>query len=75
MIPLIRITANQDFLHGEDRYVKGEDYDVEPELAGYFVGVGWADTDEDVKPTATPPPAEVDLDVQSSAQGQAATDG
>ena len=70
----MKITPNQDFLHGHDRYVKGEEYDVPPELAGYFVGVGWADSDEIDGPTE-PSPAEVDLDVQGSSQGQAATDG
>jgi hypothetical protein len=46
----MQITANQVFLHGEDRYEAGQTYDVAPELATHFVLAGWADS-----PDVTPP--------------------
>lgn len=60
----VSITATQKFLHGDGRYSKGRTYDVSPELAAYFVGVGWA-TSDDVPESAytTIPPT---LDVSSS---------
>lgn len=42
----MQITATQTFLHGRDRYEDGETYDVPDHLAGYFVAVGWATSDD-----------------------------
>ncbi len=38
------ITPNQVFLHEEDRYEPGQEYEVSPGLAAYFVNAGWADS-------------------------------
>lgn len=60
----MEITANQVFLHGGTRYEAGETYDVEPDLAGYFVHNGWA-TSPAINVGPPSAPAEVDLDVHS----------
>ena len=66
----MKITANQDFLHHRVRYTAGESYDVGPALAGYFVGNGWADPDEDIPGfERKPQPANVDLQIDSSTLG------
>ena len=67
---MVQITATQKFLHERGRYAKGRTYDVAPELAAYFVGAGWA-TSDDVPESAltTIPPT---LDVHSSDHGHTA---
>lgn len=65
----MKITANQVFLHGEDRYEAGETYDVPDALGGYFVGVGWADADG-IETGSTPDV--VDLEPHDVVQGQEA---
>lgn len=41
---MAKITPNQVFLHEEERYESGQEYDVRPGLAAYFVNAGWADS-------------------------------
>ena len=36
-----RIVPNQDFLHGQERFLKGKAYTVDKNLARYFGNNGW----------------------------------
>lgn len=42
----MKITATTTFLHGTDRFEDGQEYEVPDALGGYFVGNGWAKTDD-----------------------------
>jgi hypothetical protein len=66
----MQITATQTFRHGYETYEEGETYDVLAELAGYFVGVGWA-TSPDIESPGEPQPAETTLDVDDATHDQA----
>ena len=66
----VPITATQKFLHEDGRYAKGKTYQVTPELAAYFVGNGWATSDQvSEEARTTIPPT---LDVHSSRSGHKA---
>jgi hypothetical protein len=58
----VKITPNQVFLHGADRYEEGTEYDVSDADGTYFVNAGWADSDEFERETG--------LDVHDSQSGQ-----
>lgn len=68
-LPDVKITPNQDFLLGYDRYEEGVEYEMSMELGSFCVNVGWADTDDDVDPTITQAPAD-ELKVDNSEIGQ-----
>lgn len=65
----MKITATQDFLDGADRYVDGQDYEVEAMVGGYFVRNGWA-TSPDAPPewsagvTVMTPPADAEVTLE-----------
>lgn len=49
----MKFTPNQDFLHGHDRYVADQEYELDDhELVQYFINNGWADA-EGVDPSNT----------------------
>jgi hypothetical protein len=54
---MAKITAVTTFKHDVEEYKEGKTYDVDDRLAGYFVGVGWANAEgyEDVFGVNTPP--------------------
>jgi hypothetical protein len=58
----VKITPNQVFLHGYDRYEVDQEYDVSEGLGTYFVLNGWADSDE-ITSSGEEQPAEVTLDI------------
>ena len=64
----MKITPNQVFLHGEDRYEPDTEYDVSEADGVYFVRNGWAASPELDEPGSTPVAA--DLDVHDAASGQ-----
>ena len=76
----MKITPNQDFLHGHDRYAEGVEVDVEPTLGYYAIGNGWA-VSPDVEgwsgsvTAATPaePVEPVELEPHDAGGDQAAT--
>ena len=65
----MQITATQRFRHGYDTYEEGEEYDVDDNLAAYFVFNGWA-TSPDVQVPGSEP-ADVTLEVDDAGQDQA----
>jgi hypothetical protein len=64
---MAKITPNQDFLHGKDRFKKGKEYEVDDGAAYYFAMNGWLEG-SDVK--GLPEDVEVTLSVDNVRHGQ-----
>lgn len=63
----MRIEAKRTFLHGRDRYEKGDLRTVDDSLGAYFVKQGWAA--EVGKPAPEVQSGEVSLDIHNARMG------
>lgn len=64
----MKIIPNQDFKHGRETYLKGQEYDVDSDLAYYFKAVGWVGEPGNTE-------KEVTLDIQDGQIGHSSEVG
>ena len=72
----MKIECLTTFLHGRDRFERGDVRNVPIEQGTYFVTAGWAKSTEEVSVAAEPPgQPEATLSVQSATHKQGARHG
>jgi hypothetical protein len=70
----MKIVCDTTFLHGRDRFEKGDQRTVDDEAGAYFIAQGWAHVDG-ATTAAVPQTGDVTLNVHNAVHDQKVTHG